>query len=289
MFYFRKIYKKALLEAKNTDIAQCNYREVISGIQGMNDPDNFFSGLANINRTLNRTGERYFISSDDIVKINKAYILDPCDLEENAMKTSNSIFYDVSPVEEKPLPAKEPLKLTDEEFAVRFTSTIRNVYTQTETLNISKNTRELMNNLKELETATIILKDYSTDIVPDILKINIKFLDLFTSNIIDKFNKLYPFVNIIIGGLQFFLKHLEKNEFIVKNEDNSVNNLWTFFNDDKNINEDFIKPIYENFEQWLEKKYNEYEEEQILPTVPRKPKLRKTCSDCQGCYYAFVE
>lgn len=304
VLFSRKLFKKAQLEALSTDLTQTAYQEIISGIQDMDDPNNFFYGLAKLNKDLKSCGERYYITGDDLVKINKAYIIDSSDLlsiGENALlrtsKSDNHLLALKEPntneIKEIPKSNSFNTSALDEEsksgivfetntpisdtiFATKYTFMIRSVHYLLEntTEHINDFVKETFRNLKDLETLTLLLKSQTDDSVKKILEVMLRFMVILPMNVNDSFSKIYPFVSLLVGALQFLLRNLEVG--LLKFDPNGNNKM---------LSVEFCK----KFTEWVDDTLDERTRHRLNPNFERKSKLRKICTDCQGFYFVFEE
>lgn len=298
-----KLFKKAQLEAINSDITQPAYEEIISGIQDIDDPNNFFCGLAKLNKDLNSSGERYFITSEDLVKINKAYIIDTSDLltigqrkivasesdshisasvDKAAIPKSRSLHSNISksqnvPLKNTPLGLEANVPINDTIFAKKYTYMIRCVHFLFEKTkeNPSNEIKEYFYNLKDLETATLLLKSVPDESAKEILETLLNFMIIIPSDVNEKFIKLFPFVSPFIGALQFLLTCLETNMLLDFNFEEKTGTL--------------VEQFCKLFVQWIDERLDELNKSKIKPNNEQKPKLKEICPECQGFYFVFEE
>lgn len=297
VYFSRKLLKKAKLEALSLDLTQPAYQEIISGIQDIDDPNNFFYGLAKLNKKNKSSGERYYITSEDLVKINKAYILDVSDLLSIGERkiTSSQSDQHISTSQETKLTKSSssdalkqnvPLKIknivvdtnspiSDTIFATKYTFMIRTVHFILEnTQDISQFVRESFQNLKDLETLTLLLRSHSDDTVKKYLEILVKFMIIIPSSVNEYFCKIFPFVSLLIGSVQFLLRCLE---------------IETLHFETEGENKQLIAEFCKMFTEWIHDKMDEIIRLRNNLNTERRSKIRKICTECQGFYFIFEE
>lgn len=285
----------------SSDVTQSAYQEIISGIQGMDDPKNFFAGLAKLNKDLKSSGERYYITTDDLVKINNAYVIDTFDLLTIGQRkiTNSESDNQISNTEDKKIPKsssfasyafkqqKVPSEnmnlvletnspISDSIFATKYTFMIRSVHFLLENSkhNISDIVKDSFQNLKDLETLTLVLKSQTDETIKKFLEILLRFMIIIPSKVNDGFCKIFPFVPLLVGALQFLLRCLETN-------------LLHF--DVEGDNKELIVELCKKFTEWLDEQLDEIDRLRINPNAERRCKTRKICTDCQGFYFVYEE
>lgn len=266
----------------------------------MDDPNNFFSGLAKLNKDLKSHGERYYITTDDLVKINNAYIIDETDLMTvgpRIISTSESDNQLLKLNEVKPIPKSSSLDsnilkqkvpsnhnlvvetntpVSDSIFATKYTFMIRSVHFLIENSkqDISDFAKECLRNLKDLESLTLLLKTHSEDEIRTFLDILLRFLMIIPKNINDSFGKIFPFVSVLVGALQFLLRCLDTNLLHFDIETN---------------HKELVVQFCKRFTEWIDEKLDDIDRLRIKPDAERRSKIRKICTECQGFYFIFEE
>lgn len=270
---YSKLISKAQQEAESTDIANCSYEEIISGIQDIDDPNNFFHGLAKINKQLNRGGPRYITDDEDKIKINNAYILDPSVIE--------------TMTKSKTEPKEANVNITD--FTKKLVTVINTVQKIVDSGDeqSSQIIDNYFNSPLDLESFALFTCPFDSETVVDLLKVMVVFLGNVPQDMAEEFTRLYPFVSVTVGALQYLLKYVENlaEEVGVSFE----NILWTFYNHNNTINEKFAQQVFGGFHDWLRDRAKEFELQKQRVDPPQVPKLQKLCCECNGTYFVYEE
>lgn len=279
----RKLFRKAQLEAKRINGGAAGNAEVISGIQKISDPDNFFAGLAKINKDLNDNNARFIINSDGKVSINSNYIIDPTEFSTLSSAERSTILIDLPP------PQSSVSVATFEQNQSTIISTLRGFKIAGAVVPTTVNiVRDILQNANDVQTMALILQKYAAKIIEKVLTILIDFINNIGLTIIEHFKKVFPFISLPVGVLQFLKTILEEMA-------NSLNLdldvfLNTCFDSNGKVQRQFIYELSEKITVWITEKVSQVvqrDEQQM--EIDNDISTRKIdCDVCNGYYYIIA-
>ncbi|GLV44780.1 pastrel [Carabus blaptoides fortunei] len=282
----RKLFKKAQLEARRLQGDVAGNAEVISGIQNINDPDNFFAGLARINKDMNKQNARYTITSDGQIKINSNYIVDPMEFSTLNKNARSDVLRNLPARQATPAAGGVPKSGIP---SSTFKSTLASVseFSSSILLNpelIGKLAKEILSSKVDLETISALLSEFTTVVTRSIFDILVKLLDELSEFVQRDFSKLYPMVHIGVGVLQFIISHIRERarSFQIDFKDF----LSTFFDHDGKINILQLQQLAREFRDWLKAKIESLKSSFGAETrATNVVKQLRNCDICNGYYY----
>lgn len=274
----RKLFKKAQLESRRINGQQAGNAEIISGIRNINDPDNFFAGLARINKDLNQNGARFTITPEGKVILNSAHVIDP--MEFSSMSSSDRVGVLSG------LPELQPT-LTVDNFDTKksfinnwFVNFIRsNVKVSGLALTIAT---DIVKTNFDMDTLTCLLGKYTEELIRILLELLFGFLQSVKDVLINDFKEVFPFVSFPVGSLQFIMK-------VVTEMSESLgiplpDFLKTCFNNDGTINKAFAEVLLNELQLWIITKLTQLRTQSVGPFIQGR-KIRKDCDKCKGYFF----
>lgn len=271
----RKLFRKAQLEGRRLHGEQKGNAEIISGIQKIDDPNNFFSGLARINKDLNKNNVRYTITSDGQVQLNSANIIQPSEFA-NVGRASRIEF--LSNVPSRVLTAPVNRAAFDGRLSF-LQNTISEIIPDPR---IFVTSAIPFIQVRDMEQMTVLLMSYAEDVMRQIISILIRFLNDITEDIKEQLNIIFPYVSESIAALQFILSYISN---MAADLGLDIPSVFTFFEDEVSVTETLIGL----FRNWLSERMrylDESERNEVLPQI--QPVVRQNCEICDGCYYKVI-
>lgn len=253
--------------------------DIISGIKNINDPDNYFAGLARINKDLNKGGARFVITSTGEVQINSAHMIDPAEFASLSRAERAQVL--------SGLPAPQQT-MTKQGFNLVKTD-IYNTFTrfkQIPDLEIGALVTKLMSNKEDIGSIAFILGDVAEEAREKLLELFLEVLQSVLNNVIENILKeLYPFVSVPVAVMQFLMKFVREigEKFGLNNLDET---LQLCFDREGQVIPALAKKIVDDLFDWANKKLellNAGDERSSTLTNCRK--IRTKCSDCEGDYW----
>lgn len=275
---FRKVFNKALKETMRLSGAEKGQAEVISGINNIQDKDNFFAGLARRNKEFNKNNVKYTLTKDGKVLLNSVHTIDPSDFANLGTSDRITILSNLTP--------QQPG--ISENVFLKTSTTVNNWFEQ----NLSSQTKRelgsaavkilstLLNSGFSKEGIALVLSDLQSAVINYILSIYVEFYSRLESIIFDILMKIFPLVDPRMAILQFLKNALQEMARALKIELETF--LKMFFNQNGSVQEAFIDTLREKLNNWLKSL-----EERNRPADPfiHGEKTPNFCKVCNGIFW----
>lgn len=226
------------MEARRINGERAGNAEIISGIRNINDPNNFFSGLARINRDLNKSGARYIINQNGQIQINGLYTVDPLEFASVSRNERIGVLSSLPPRQLTATMSPEIFNARNNFISDNMLGRLTNMSLL---LGITETASITGGNVSESITA--LLQDFSEENILQLMEVFPNFINSLSHELINTARQLHPLVSIVVICLQFLL-HFIQNTADVLGID--FERTLTIINDDN-----YLTRLVQEFTGWL--------------------------------------